>query len=140
MNVKYSFVCDAANISQTGNINVLGIFKNIFSSQFPCAHPKFTYVANIEFHRTEIGKHKFKITFIDEDGKKLIPSIDSEIDVQPQNPFENPWTNFLFEFANINFPKAGIYEINLAIDNIHLCTDTITVVEANPVAKIIAKS
>lgn len=126
MHCRYSFVCDAANISQTGNLNVLGIFRNINSAKFPCQHPRFTYVANIEFHRSESGKHSFRINFIDDDGKDIISPLTGEIEVSSSNRS----ANILVELANIQFPKAGIYEIDLTLDNQHVTTESINIIQA----------
>jgi hypothetical protein len=131
MKIKYSFVCDAANIAQSGNLNVLGIFKNITSSQFPCTHPKFVYVAHVEFHRTEICKHKFKVTFVNDDGKDVIPPLNGELALNSQFP----WANIIMELVNVNFLKAGTYQIDLTIDNQHICTDDITVFDSNQIQK-----
>jgi hypothetical protein len=128
MKAKYSFVCDAANISQTGNLNVLGIFDIIQSLQFPCQHPKFMYVSHIEFHRSETGIHKFKLTFIDEDGKDIIPPINGELNIQPHNL----GANIIMELANVQFPAAGIYEFNLTVDNVNICSDTVKIVQIVP--------
>jgi hypothetical protein len=120
-------VCDAANVSQTGNLNVLGIFRNINAGKFPCQHPRFTYVANIEFHRSELGKHSFRINFIDDDGNDVISPLSGEIEVSASNRS----ANIIIELANIQFPKAGIYEIDLTMDNQHVTTESITVLQAD---------
>ncbi len=125
MNCRYSFVCDAANISQTGNLNVLGIFRNINAAKFPCQYPRFTYVANIEFHRSESGKHLFRINFIDDDGKDVISPLTGEIEVSSSNRS----ANILVELANIQFPKAGVYEIDLTLDNQHVTTESINILQ-----------
>ncbi|HEX2944378.1 MAG TPA: hypothetical protein VHT96_00295 [Clostridia bacterium] len=127
MHCKYSFVCDAANISQTGNLNVLGIFRNISAAKFPCQHPRFTYVANIEFHRSEVGKHSFRMNFIDDDGKEIISPLSGEIDVSASNRS----ANIIIELANIQFPKAGVYEIDLTLDNQHVTTESINVLQTD---------
>lgn len=124
---KYSFVCDAANISQTGNLNVLGIFRNINTAKFPCQHPRFTYVANIEFHRSELGKHLFRINFIDDDGNDIISPLSGEIEVNAINRS----ANILVELANIQFPKAGVYEIDLTLDNQHVATESINIIQSD---------
>lgn len=130
MRVKYSFVCDAANISQTGNLNVLGIFSNINTRKFPCAHPKFTYVANIEFHRSESGQHDFKVTLVNDDGHNILPPLSGKIDSKQISTYSSS-VNIILELQNVNFPKAGIYEIDLIIDNQLACSETIRVVDVN---------
>jgi hypothetical protein len=127
MKPKYTFICEAANVSQSGNLNVLGIFQNFNATNFPVTIPRMVYVASIEFHRSEVGKHHFKVNFIDEDGKPLIPQLDGEI-IIPEN---NLFANLMLGIENIPFSKAGIYAIDLVMDNQHLATDNIHVFKMN---------
>jgi len=127
MNTKYSFVCEAANISQSGNLNVLGIFQNINAEVFPTTFAKMVYVASIEFHRSETGKHIFKVNFIDSDGKSIIPPLEGEFVVYDNNLF----ANLLLGIEGIAFPGPGIYAIDLTIDHQHMATDNITVLKAH---------
>lgn len=123
MRAKYSFVCDAANISKSNTLNALGIFNHMNALKFPWKHSRFTYVANILFHPSEEGNHKFKLTFVDEDGKEIIPPLNGEIEVAPPT-FS---TNIMLEINNIQFPKAGPYQIDLTIDHQHVCAESIHV-------------
>ncbi|NLO48853.1 MAG: hypothetical protein GX111_11125 [Clostridiales bacterium] len=121
MHVKYSFLCDAANISQTGNLNVLGIFDSINTKHFPCTHPHCVYIASIVFHRSEIGNHPFRLTFIDDDGNELIPPIHGAIDAA----LPKMTANIVLNLVNIKFPHKGGYHFDLTIDQQHICTETI---------------
>ena len=122
MKVKYSFVCDAANVTKSGNLNVLGIFKEINTTKFPVKCAKFSYVSQIEFHRSETGKHNFKLNFINEDGKEIIPSLNGVIAVGDNSYY----SNLLINLENITFPVEGVYAIDLTVNNQHLATDLIT--------------
>lgn len=125
MNPKYTFVCEAANISQGGNLNVLGIFQNINAENFPVTFAKMIYVASIEFHRSEKGLHHFKVNFIDNDGKSIIPPLEGELAVNENNLF----ANLLLGIEGIVFPGAGTYAIDLTIDHQHIATDNIQVIK-----------
>jgi hypothetical protein len=126
MNPKYTFVCEAANVAQGGNLNVLGIFQNINAENFPVTFAKMIYVASIEFHRSETGNHRFKVNFIDADGKSIIPPLDGEFFVYENNLS----ANLLLGIEGIVFPKPGTYAIDLTIDHQHMATDNIQVVKA----------
>lgn len=123
MKTKYSFVCDAANISQSGNINVLGIFRNINTSSFPCVLPKMTYVSCIEFHRSEVGSHKFKLTFINDDGKDILPALHGEIAITNHSLV----TNIMLDISNVSFPEPGTYAIDLTLNNQNIASDNIII-------------
>lgn len=126
MNSKYTFVCEAANIAQGGNLNVLGIFQNINAETFPVTFAKMIYVASIQFHRSETGKHIFKVNFIDADGKPVIPPLEGEFFVNENNLS----ANLLLGIEGIVFPQSGTYAIDLTIDHKHMATDNIQVLKA----------
>jgi hypothetical protein len=124
MKLKYSFVCDAANVSQSGNLNVLGIFKNISATNFPATHSKMVYVASMDFHRSEMGNHKFRVNFVDDDGRNVMQPIEGEISVRDGNLA----ANIILEINNITFNKPGTYCIDLTIDSQHIASEEINLV------------
>lgn len=81
MEVKYAFFCDAATVDSAGKLNVLGIFTNINMVKFPGRYHQMYFVAALEGHRSEIGKHKFKINFVDEDGKEIIKPLEGKLEI-----------------------------------------------------------
>lgn len=123
MKIKYSFVCDAANIAKSGNLNVLGIFQNIHAIKLPWKHPKFMYVASVKVHRSEFGKHSFQLNFIDEDGNYIINPIKQPIIIKKGQKY----TNIIITLTGVTFNKPGTYAIDLLIDGHHVTTDTIEV-------------
>ena len=125
MKTKYTFICEAANISQGGNLNVMGIFQNLNSKNFPVNITRIVYVASIEFHRSESGKHHFKVNFIDDDGKLVIPQLDGEIFIAENNLF----ANLMLGIENVSIPQPGNYAIDLVMDNQHLATDNLYVLK-----------
>lgn len=127
MEVKYSFVCDGANISKTGNLNALGIFTSISAGSFPCTHPSFTYVACIEFHPVEEGEHKTSLFFVDDDGNSIVPRINGRINISGGNR----QANIMLSFNNVTFPKPGRYQIDLSIDNRLVKSDIINLFQSS---------
>ena len=121
MHVKYSFACEAANVSKSGNLNALGIFTNFNVKQFPAVHPKFTYVANVLFLNTEAGEHNFKLAFIDDGGLEIMPMLSGTVSVGPKSLS----VNIIMELARIKFPHEGTYQIDLVMDNRQICSELI---------------
>lgn len=121
MLLKYSFVCDSANISLQGNLNALGIFSTINAPKYPVTYGRFFYVANIVFHRSEAGPHKFKLSFVDADGRDIIQPAEGDMNVTPQTLS----SNLLLELNGITFPNPGAYQIDLTVDTIYLGSETI---------------
>ena len=121
MNLKYSFVCDSANISLQGNLNALGIFGNINAPIFPVTLGRFFYVAHIVFHRSEVGLHRFKLSLVNSDGRDILPPVEGEMNVTLQ-ALSN---NLLLQFNGVTFPEPGSYQVDLTIDSIYLGSETI---------------
>ncbi|SHH60941.1 hypothetical protein SAMN02745823_00463 [Sporobacter termitidis DSM 10068] len=122
MKLKYSFVCDSANISLQGNLNALGIFSNINAPKYPLTYSRFFYVANVVFHRSEAGPHKFRLSFVNDDGRDIVSPIEGALNATPQ-VLSN---NLLLELNGITFPGPGVYQIDLSVDNVFMGSETIT--------------
>jgi hypothetical protein len=103
----------------------LGIFENLNFTILPGVYPRFTYVAKLNFHRSEVGKHTLRLAFIDQDGNNVLLPIVQEINVI-SNELN---TNIILELINIQFNKPGPYEIDLAIDSHHIATNNINVLK-----------
>jgi len=125
MQVKFSFFCTAANIANNGNLNALGIFSEILSNQFPFTYPRITYVIGIEGRKSEAGRHALKLSFIDDDGKEIIPPISGELTTTG----EKPNSNIIMELANINFPHPGTYSLDFVVDNQLLRSEQVRVIK-----------
>ncbi len=130
MQIKYSFLCEAANISN-GSLNALGIFDTIRTLKFPCQHPRFTYVANIEFERNEVGKHPFKLSFVGLDGKDVMPPLSGEINVNPVG-LRN---SLVLQMNNIKFSEEGAYKFDLTVDGELICSEILKVLQVKQINK-----
>lgn len=73
MKLSLQGLCDSANVSQEGKLNILGLFTHIGAHEFPYVHPAMVLVFRLQLLPTEFDKeHKVELTFIDQDGKVLI--------------------------------------------------------------------
>ena len=69
MNVNLAVLCDAANVSREGKLNILGEFDSIHVATFPLVYPTMVLVVRLEAHPTEAGEHSLKLHLVDEDGE-----------------------------------------------------------------------
>lgn len=123
MKVKYSFLCEAANISQSGNLNILGIFRNICTRNVPFTFSKMFFVCSVEFNPDEIGTHKFKLNFIDVDGHNILPTLEGELLVSEDSQF----SNIVLGLDNVVFKKLGSCEFNMFIDGNHVSSESLSI-------------
>ncbi|MBI4641728.1 MAG: hypothetical protein HY731_13615 [Candidatus Tectomicrobia bacterium] len=115
MDVQIAALCDAA-IDYQGKLCILGTFDTIFTKELPATHSQCSVAFRLIFRKIEEGHHTIKIHFVDEDGKLLMPGVDTSMDVAiPENSFFVSW-NFVLNIQQMRFEKAGQYSIDIAID------------------------
>lgn len=128
MEVRYAFICDCANISREGKLNVMGILNTIYAPQFPFAHPAMVYVAGIEARKSEAGKHQLKVNIVDADGNDITPPLQGELNIGPEVPLRSTH-NVILNINNLKIQAPGTYSIDLSVDNQHMQSNEMHIVE-----------
>lgn len=115
MNIQVAVLCDAATDS-AGKLNVLGAFDTIVTPQLPAVHPQCSIALRVTFSDAEEGQRKLKLTFVDEDGKPVMPGM--EIPVEVVLPEETHFIsrNFIVNIQQLKFDTPGYYSIDIALD------------------------
>jgi len=72
VNVDFAVLADYALIDQQGKLSVLGIFQHVWVASFPAVHPRTHLVLRVRGRRTEIGEHRIRIRFVDDQGNELM--------------------------------------------------------------------
>lgn len=72
MHVDFAVLADYALIDQQGKLSVLGIFQHVWVASFPAVHPRTHLVLRVRGRRTEIGQHRIRIRFVDDQGQELM--------------------------------------------------------------------
>jgi hypothetical protein len=119
MNVEILSICDAATTSPGGKLNVLGAFDALHMSRFPSAHPQCTIAMRIRFNRMEEGHHKVALSFVDADGKRIMPDVQGDLNVRIAGDEPSIVTNLVINIHQLKIPQPGYYSIDLAIDSRH---------------------
>lgn len=57
MYVSFAVFADAANLSQEGKLNVLGVFDALQVSGFPTVHPRSSFVVRLKGRVDDTGSH-----------------------------------------------------------------------------------
>ncbi len=58
MHISFAVFADAANLSQDGKLNVLGIFDALHVSGFPSVHPRVHFVVRVKGSSSDVGTHQ----------------------------------------------------------------------------------
>lgn len=116
MDIQVAVLCDAAT-DNNGKLNLLGAFDTIFTQQLPAIHPQCSIALRVTFATAEEGSHKLTISFVDEDGRSIMPNF-SPIPVDVAVPEEAHFIsrNFNVNFQQLKFETPGLYSIDIALD------------------------
>jgi len=109
-------LCDSA-ADYRGKLCILGTFDTIITPSLPSTHPHCSIALRIVFRDADEGVHKLKLRLINEDGRNILPNIEPEMHVKlPENVFFYS-RNLIFNLQQITFEQAGLYSIDVLIDD-----------------------
>lgn len=115
MDIQVAVLCDSAT-DYRGKLCILGTFDTIVTPTLPSVHPHCSIAIRVVFRDSDEGNHKFKVRMINEDGKNILPNIEPEIKVKlPENVYFYS-RNLIFNLQQIKFEQAGLYSIDILID------------------------
>ncbi len=82
MHVSFALFADAANLSQEGKLNILGVFDAVHVGQFPALHPRATFVVRLKGTPVDVGEHEMTFRWINPRGSELW-STSAQLAIQP---------------------------------------------------------
>jgi hypothetical protein len=116
MEIQAAVLCDSAT-DYRGKLCILGTFDTIITPSLPSTHPHCSIAIRIVFRDTDEGTHKLKVRLINEDGKNILPNIEPEMQVKlPDNVYFYS-RNLIFNLQQIRFEQAGLYSIDVLIND-----------------------
>lgn len=118
-NIKLNFahLCDMAFLSQEGKVNIIGIFKTIFSHNLPTVHPKFSVVVSFLVSNGSQGNHGVKIRMVKSgESKSIMPDLSFNFEINDSMISKDGEMNFIADAAGVNFESYGDYEILIILD------------------------
>jgi hypothetical protein len=115
MNIQVAVLCDAA-ADYNGKLSLLGTIDMIYTPKLPTVYPQCAIALRVAFDRIEEGQHKLRVSFMDEDGKSILPNMDApvSVDFPPEATFLT--RNFVIGIQHLKFEKPGLYSIDVALD------------------------
>lgn len=109
-------LCFAARPGTHGEINILGATDIIIVPQFPIAISCFI-VGKLRFRKIEEGFKEIRFSIIDSDGKELQPPPQAQqIDIRIPSGASSAGAAIVVGIPNLQIPRAGEYEVNLAVN------------------------
>ena len=105
MKIISKLICENAfHSKESNNLNVIGIFEEIYASKFPASHPKISFVVIAEGGPGE--KFDYQMRIADPTGKVIFDSSD-----KPMNSAIGPngRVHVIFNIINLPLSMAGSY-------------------------------
>ncbi|MGD0086354.1 MAG: hypothetical protein ABSC24_04415 [Verrucomicrobiota bacterium] len=117
MNVQVAILCDAAT-QEAGSekLNLLGAFDTIYAQQLPAIHPQCAVALRITFATAEEGPHKLALTFINADGRPVMPAMEIPVAVALPEDVHFVTRNFVVNIQKLKFAEVGLYSVDILMD------------------------
>ena len=118
MRVSFALFADAANLSQEGKLNILGVFYALQVSSLPAVHPRAHLVVHLKGTGSDIGSHTVSFRWLSPSGQELWTSQgDLNVGAPPPGVLEMD----LPLIAQLDLPMdaVGSYSMAIAIDGQH---------------------
>jgi hypothetical protein len=118
MRVDLAVVADAANVSQEGKLNILGIFDTIWGTSFPLRHGTMVFVVRVEGEFTEQGEHRLELRLMDADGAQIFKA-EGPLHLVGGKPGRPVKPHIILGLSGVVFPAPGDYSFEVLIDGEH---------------------
>lgn len=118
MDIQIATLCDFAADYQ-GKLVISGTFDTLAARALPVVHPLCSLAMRFCFTSEDEGRHTLSINLIDEDGQSLDPEnmpIKPEFEVRLPAGIPFLTRNIIMNLQGLRFTKAGIYSIDLGVD------------------------
>ena len=71
MHVSFALFADAANLSQEGKLNILGVFDALQVASLPAIHPRAHLVVHLKGTGVDMGAHTVSFRWLSPSGQEL---------------------------------------------------------------------
>ena len=115
MHVSFALFADAANLSQEGKLNILGVFDALQVGTLPALHPRATLVVHLKGNTLDVGAHRVSLRWLSPSGTELWSS-EGELGVAqpPQGVQEMDFP--LIAQLDLPLDQSGSYVMNIGLD------------------------
>lgn len=116
MHVSFALFADAANLSQEGKLNVLGVFDAVQVAQTPAVHPRAHLVVRLKGTSRDAGTHAVTLRWVNPKGDELWSST-GEIDVGAPPAGVTEMDMPIIASIDLPLDQVGTFTMEVAIDH-----------------------
>jgi hypothetical protein len=115
MDVSFALFADAANLSQEGKLNILGVFDAVHVATVPAVHPRATIVVRLKGHAGDAGTHTLTLRWHNPRGVVLWQS-DAELGFADPPPGANEADLPIIGAVDLPIDGAGVFHLAIVLD------------------------
>ncbi len=116
MHVSFALFADAANLSQEGKLNILGVFDAVQVPSLPAVHPRATLVVRLKGTRSDVGSHAVSLHWVNPQGTELWSTV-GQVDIASPPASVTDMDFPLIAAVDLPIDQAGGYVMRIALDN-----------------------
>ena len=115
MHISFALFADAANISQEGKLNILGVFDAVQVAALPALHPRATLVVRLKGHREDVGAHALGLSWVNPRGSELWRS-QGEVNVGAPPPGVVEMDMPIVASIDLPIDQQGTFTMRVSLD------------------------
>jgi hypothetical protein len=117
MHATFALFADAANLSQDGKLNILGVFDALQVLSLPAMHPRANLVLHLKGSPDDVGTHTVAFRWVSPSGQELWTST-GELNVGPPAPGATGMDLPLIAQLDLPLDSPGNYVMAIALDGV----------------------
>jgi hypothetical protein len=115
MHLSFALFADAANISQEGKLNILGVFDAVQCGTLPTIHPRAHLVVRLKGGAEDVGTHTVSLHWLNPQGQELWSS-NGELNIGPPPAGVSEMDMPLIAAIDLPLDASGAYSMRIALD------------------------
>ncbi|HXD22353.1 MAG TPA: hypothetical protein VN613_03270, partial [Gemmatimonadaceae bacterium] len=115
MHVTFALFADAANLSQEGKLNILGVFDALQIGSLPAVHPRATLVVRLKAEEGDAGTHALAFGWTGPGGEEMWSS-SGEIEVGSPPPGSYELDIPVIAAVDLPLQHAGAHTMRVELD------------------------
>lgn len=116
MHVTFALFADAANLSQEGKLNILGVFDAVQVGTLPTVHRRANLVMHLKGDDRDSGTHTVTLRWVSPSGEELW-NTQGEVAVQSTPIGGSSMDLPVIAAVDLPMDQAGAYMMHIALDD-----------------------
>jgi hypothetical protein len=116
MQVAFALFADAANLSQEGKLNILGVFDAVQVGALPTVHRRANLVVHLKGDERDAGTHTLTLRWLSPSGDELW-NTQGQVEVQTPPPPGAGMDLPIIAAVDLPLDVPGAYAMHIAVDD-----------------------